>query len=88
MHYQISPFEQGKLVCVVKGKIFDVAVDIRKNSKTYGKYFSIILSDKNQKIIWIPEGFAHGFMSLENDTIIKYKTTKFWSKNHERSLLG
>ena len=87
MHYQISPFEQGKLICVVKGKIFDVAVDIRKNSKTYGKHFSIILSNKNQKIMWIPEGFAHGFMSLEDDTIVKYKTTRFWSKKHERSIL-
>lgn len=87
MHYQIPPFEQGKLICVVKGKIFDVAVDIRKNSKTYGKHFSIILSNKNQKIMWIPEGFAHGFMSLEDDTIVKYKTTRFWSKKHERSIL-
>lgn len=87
MHYQISPFEQGKLICVVKGKIFDVAVDIRKNSKTYGKHFSIILSNKNQKIMWIPEGFAHGFMSLEDDTIVKYKTTSLWSKKHERSIL-
>lgn len=87
MHYQISPFEQGKLICVVKGKIFDVAIDIRKNSKTYGKHFSIILSNKNQKIMWIPGGFAHGFMSLEDDTIVKYKSTKFWSKKHERSIL-
>ena len=87
LHYQTKPFEQGKLVTVLKGKIFDVAVDIRKNSKSYGKYFSIILSEKNNKQLWIPAGFAHGFMALVDKTIVKYNTSKRYSPKHERSLL-
>ena len=87
LHYQTKPFEQGKLVTVIKRKIFDVAVDIRKNSKSYGKYFSIILSEKNNKQLWIPAGFAHGFMSLVDQTIVKYNTSKRYSPEHERALL-
>ena len=86
LHYQIKPYEQGKLVSVIKGKIFDVAVDIRPSSKYFGKYFSIILSDKNNLQFWIPEGFAHGFIALK-DSIIKYKTTKYYSKKHEKTIL-
>ena len=84
LHYQIKPFEQGKLVKVIKGQIFDVAVDIRKDSATYGKWVSEILSEENKKMIWIPEGFAHGFLSLANNTQIIYKTTNFYSKEHEK----
>lgn len=87
LHYQSKPFEQGKLVTVLRGKIFDVAVDLRKNSKFYGKYFSIILSEKNNKQLWVPEGFAHGFMSLLDDTIVNYKTSKRYSKKNERTIL-
>jgi dTDP-4-dehydrorhamnose 3,5-epimerase len=87
LHYQSKPFEQGKLVTVLRGKIFDVAVDLRKNSKFYGKYFSIILSEKNNKQLWIPAGFAHGFMSLQDETIVKYNTSKRYSPKHERTLL-
>ena len=86
LHYQIKPHEQGKLVNVIKGKIFDVVLDIRKISKSYGKYFSIILSEKNNYQIWIPNGFAHGFMSLSNETIIKYSTTNEYSPKNEKTI--
>ena len=82
LHYQTKPFEQGKLVSVIKGKVFDVAVDIRPGSKYFGKYFSIELSDTNNRQFWIPPGFAHGYQALE-DSIVKYKTTKFYSPNNE-----
>ncbi len=85
LHYQIEPFEQGKLISVIKGKIFDVAVDIRPKSKHFGKYFSVELSDKNNLQLWIPGGFAHGFIALK-DSIIKYKTTKYYSKKHEKTI--
>ncbi len=77
---------QGKFVTVIKGKIFDVAVDLRKNSKTFGKVFSCILSEKNMKSIFIPEGFAHGFQGLENGNYIIYSCTKYREKNHEVSI--
>lgn len=83
LHYQRTPFSQGKLIKVTKGKIFDVAVDLRKNSKSFGKYFSVILSEKNKKQLWIPKGFAHGFLSLSNDNVIQYKTTNYYSPKHE-----
>ena len=86
LHYQ-KKNPQGKLISVIKGSILDIAVDIRKNSKSYGKYFSIILSEKNNKQLWIPAGFAHGFMSLVDETIVKYNTSKRYSPKHERSLL-
>mgnify|MGYP000152987335 FL=1 len=74
---------QGKFVTVIKGKIFDVAVDLRKNSKTFGKVYSCILSEKNTKSIFIPEGFAHGFQSLEKENYIIYSCTKYREKNSE-----
>ena len=86
LHYQLPPFAQAKLVRVVSGAILDVAVDIRRSSKTFGKYVSAVISDENKKQIWIPEGFAHGFLALSNDTIICYKTTNYYSKAHERSI--
>ncbi|KKO47875.1 dTDP-4-dehydrorhamnose 3,5-epimerase [Arsukibacterium sp. MJ3] len=86
LHYQVSPFQQGKLVRVVTGSVFDVAVDIRENSDTYGKYVAVELSAKNRKMLWIPEGFAHGFLSLEDNTTFLYKTTGYYSKDSERSI--
>jgi dTDP-4-dehydrorhamnose 3,5-epimerase len=87
LHFQIPPFAQAKLVRVIKGSVLDVAVDLRKKSETYGKYFSIILSEHNNLIFWIPEGFAHGFLSLEENSIFSYKCTNVYHKESERSLL-
>tara|TARA_B100001063_G_C16650092_1_gene495490 strand:- start:173 stop:697 length:525 start_codon:yes stop_codon:yes gene_type:complete len=74
---------QGKFVSVIKGKIFDVCVDLRKNSKTFGKYFSLILSEKNSKSIFVPPGFAHGFCALEKETYVIYSCTKYRSAKDE-----
>jgi len=74
---------QGKLLSVIKGKIFDVALDLRKNSKTYGKYFSCILSEKNSKSIYIPPGFAHGFCGLDKENYVIYSCTKYRNSRTE-----
>lgn len=86
LHYQIAPYAQGKLVRVIQGSAFDVAVDIRKDSATYGKWIGVELSDKNHRQLWIPEGFAHGFVALEDNTHFLYKTTNYYSKEFERSI--
>ncbi|MCB5226071.1 dTDP-4-dehydrorhamnose 3,5-epimerase [Alishewanella sp. 16-MA] len=86
LHYQTSPFAQGKLVRVITGSVFDVAVDIRKSSKTYGRHVAVELTAENKKMLWIPEGFAHGFLALEDNTIFTYKTTGYYNKESERSL--
>jgi dTDP-4-dehydrorhamnose 3,5-epimerase len=83
MHAQANPFAQGKLVRVIQGKVVDVAVDIRKNSPTYGKHFAIELSADNHKQLWVPPGFLHGFLTLENDTIFAYKVTNYYDKDSE-----
>jgi dTDP-4-dehydrorhamnose 3,5-epimerase len=83
LHFQNPPFAQGKLLSVIKGSVLDVAVDIRKASPTYGKYFSIILSGENKTMFWVPAGFAHGFLSLEDDTIFSYKCTQTYNKESE-----
>jgi len=85
LHFQ-KKNPQAKLVTVTYGKIFDVAVDLRKNSKTFGKYFSVILSDKTGISIIIPEGFAHGFYCMSSKCIVYYKCTKYRDKNSEMSL--
>jgi dTDP-4-dehydrorhamnose 3,5-epimerase len=87
LHFQNPPFAQGKLVWVLQGAVIDVAVDIRKDSPTYGKYFSVELTASNGKALWIPEGFAHGFLSLENDTIFSYKCTNYYNNKSEDSIL-
>jgi len=87
LHYQNPPFAQGKLVRVIKGKVLDVAVDIRKNSPTYGEWHSIILSEYNKTIFWIPPGFAHGFHSMEDNTLFQYKCTNYYNKESEGSIL-
>lgn len=87
LHFQNPPFEQGKLVRVIKGSVIDVAVDIRKNSPTYGEHVAIKLSEQNGKVFWIPPGFAHGFLSLEDETIFSYKCTNVYDSNSEESIL-
>lgn len=86
LHYQLEPKAQGKLVRVISGEVFDVAVDIRKDSPTYGKWVGEILSAENKKQLWIPEGFAHAFLTLSESAEFLYKTTRFYSKEHERSI--
>ena len=86
LHYQEAPFGQGKLVRVVAGKVFDVAVDIRKDSQTYGQWVSEILSAENKKQLWIPDGFAHGFLTLSDDTELLYKTTSFYNQISEKTI--
>ena len=87
LHYQIPPFAQAKLVRVIEGKVLDVAVDIRPNSRTYGEWFSIVLSAKNKKQLFIPRGFAHGFLVLSETAEFFYKCDNFYSKEHEGGLL-
>lgn len=86
LHYQEPPFEQGKLVRVASGEVFDVAVDIRSDSPTYGQWVSQILSAENRKQLWIPEGFAHGFLTLSDDAELLYKTTNFYNQASERTI--
>ncbi|HCP40227.1 MAG TPA: dTDP-4-dehydrorhamnose 3,5-epimerase [Cryomorphaceae bacterium] len=87
LHFQAPPKAQGKLIRVQKGRVLDVAVDIRKGSPTYGEHFSIELSGENKKMMWIPPGFAHGFATLEDDTVFLYKCTDTYSPEHQGSLL-
>jgi len=87
LHFQAPPFAQGKLVRVIKGAVLDVVVDIRKNSASYGKQFSIELNEKNKTMLWIPVGFAHGFSTLEDNTIFSYKCTNYYNKESEGCLL-
>jgi dTDP-4-dehydrorhamnose 3,5-epimerase len=86
LHFQVPPFEQGKLVRVIKGAVLDVAVDLRKSSPTYGQWASIELSEKNKWMYWIPAGFAHGFLTLEENTIFFYKCTQVYHKESERGI--
>ena len=86
LHYQEEPFAQCKLVRVIRGEVFDVAVDIRKDSTTYGQWVSETLSGDNKKQLWIPQGFAHGFLTLSNEAEFLYKTTDFYNKESERSI--
>ena len=86
LHLQLEN-PQGKLLTVLSGKIFDVALDCRKKSKTYGKYFSTILSDKDNMSLYVPEGFAHGFCSLKNNTILHYKCTNYRSAKSEVGIM-
>ena len=86
LHYQIPPNDQGKLVRCISGKIFDVLVDLRKNSKSFLSWAGIYLNSKNYEQIWIPSGFAHGFLTISETAEIIYKTTQFYSKEHERSI--
>ena len=87
LHFQNPPFDQGKLVSVIKGSVLDVAVDIRKNSPTYGQHFKAILSDKNHQMMYLPSGMAHGFLTLEENTVFTYKCTNYYDKKSEGCLL-
>jgi|TARA_B110000967_G_C18760878_1_gene497764 dTDP-4-dehydrorhamnose 3,5-epimerase len=87
LHFQNPPFAQGKLVRVIRGSVLDVVVDIRKESSTYGQYFSIVLNEENKTIFWIPPGFAHGFISLEDNTIFSYKCTGVYNSASEDALI-
>jgi dTDP-4-dehydrorhamnose 3,5-epimerase len=86
LHFQEAPLEQGKLVSVIRGKVLDVAVDIRTDSPTFGKYISVELSEANKNIFWMPPGFAHGFSVLEEGTVFCYKCTNFYNKASERGI--
>lgn len=87
LHFQNPPHAQGKLVRVISGAVLDVALDIRVGSPTYGQHYSVELTDENKKMFWIPPGFAHGFLTLENDTIFAYKCTALYNKASEGAVL-
>lgn len=87
LHYQMPPFAQGKLVRVIEGEVFDVAVDIRKSSPTFGQWVGVHLNAVNNRQLWIPEGFAHGFVTLSDNAQFLYKTTNFYSVSQERCIL-
>ena len=87
LHFQKDPFPQAKLVRCIFGEIYDVAVDIRKNSITYGEWVGTYLNSANNHQLWIPEGFAHGFLTISQYAEVNYKTTNYWNKNYEESLL-
>jgi len=86
LHYQLPPHPQGKLVRCVLGEIFDVAVDIRRASPTFGQWVRAHLSAENQQQLWVPPGFAHGFLTLSNHAEVLYKTTDYWDENCERAI--
>ena len=86
LHYQLPPHAQGKLVRCVVGEILDVAVDIRCNSHTFGKSQTVVLSSQNHKQLWVPTGFAHGFLTLSENAEVLYKTSDFWSRDSERAI--
>lgn len=86
LHYQLPPCPQGKLVRVVQGRAFDVAVDLRRSSPTFGQWTGVELSADNHRMFWIPEGFAHGFLALEDDTHFLYKTTDYYHRDSEAAI--
>ncbi len=87
LHYQLPPYEQGKLIRCIHGEIFDVAIDLRRSSNTFGQWASAYLSSMNFKQLFIPAGFAHGFLTLSDKAEVLYKATNFWNKDAERSII-
>jgi dTDP-4-dehydrorhamnose 3,5-epimerase len=87
LHFQLPPHPQGKLVRCTAGEIFDVAVDLRRGSPTFGRWLAVRLSGANHQQLWVPPGFAHGFLSLQDGSEVLYKTTDVWHRDCERSLL-
>lgn len=87
LHYQAAPFAQSKLVTVISGKVLDVVVDVRRNSPFFGENIKVELSDSNKKQLFIPRGFAHGFKSLQDQTIFSYKVDSYYSKKHDRGII-
>mgnify|MGYP001188174813 CR=1 FL=1 len=87
LHFQLPPYSQGKLIRVLNGEIFDVFVDLRRDSKTFKSWGGVILNNTNRKQIWIPNGFAHGFLSLKDQTEVSYKVDNYWDKKSERTLI-
>lgn len=87
LHFQAPPYEQGKLVRVIKGAALDVIVDIRKGSPAYGLHITVLLNEVNHSMLWIPPGFAHGFLSMEDDTIFYYKCTNYYNRESEGGIL-
>lgn len=87
IHFQLPPFAQGKLVRVIDGEVLDVAVDLRRNSKTFGKWVSVILNSSENHQFWIPEGFGHGFVVISETAHFLYKTTNYYNKNSEGSII-
>lgn len=86
MHYQIHPYEEVKLVRCVKGRVIDSIVDLRRDSPTFGKYFSVELSDENYRALYVPENFAHGYMTLSDDVVFTYQVSRAYAPNSERIL--
>jgi dTDP-4-dehydrorhamnose 3,5-epimerase len=87
MHYQLNPNPEGKLVIILKGKVFDVVVDIRKGSPNFGKWIGIVLSGKENDMLWVPPGFAHGFAALRQDTRVMYKMTTHYLPDKQRGII-
>lgn len=87
LHYQLDPHAQGKLVRCIEGEVFDVAVDIRKHSATFGQWVGAVLSAENKRQLWIPEGFAHGFLTLSDTAQFVYKATNYYAPQSERCII-
>ena len=86
LHFQLPPWEQGKLVRIIRGSALDVVVDLRKNESTFGKNYKVVLSAEEKNLLWIPPGFAHGFLTLEDNTIFSYKCTQLYNRESEMAL--
>jgi dTDP-4-dehydrorhamnose 3,5-epimerase len=86
LHFQLPPMAQGKLLRVVRGSVLDVAIDIRASSQTFGEWFSVELTEDNHKQLWVPPGFAHGFLTLSDSADLLYKVTEYYSPEHDRGI--